>query len=97
MFLFGWILIGSRVALEFPSSYTLVHSMSLVLLVLIMVRHTKNDIWYVVFLYILPDYFRSIILITFPKENAFNFLSIISTIAVMIGVYYDKIPMKWNY
>ena len=97
IFLFGWVIVGNRAALVWPLLYNIVNSTTLILIVFLIMKNKESDLYGLLLILILPDFFTDFVLLVSPNEHKFNFLSMLSTVTVMLGIYYDKIPVKWNY
>lgn len=95
--LFVWVLFFWRGVLAFPQFFDIARSITLLIIVFIIIEHTKSDLYILLLLLVFPNLFENIILLITPAEPSLKSLSITSTIAVMIGAFYDKIPIKWNY
>ena len=97
IFLFGWVIIGHRAALVWPLLYNIINSVTLILIVFLIMKNKDSDLYGLLLVLILPDFFKDVVFLISPNEPKFDFLSIISTVIVLVGIFFDKLPVKWNY
>jgi len=90
------VTLGSRVAIEFPILYNIIESLTWVLVVLALLKHTQNNLWLMVFAIASTDFFRDLIILIKPTEPDYKLISIVCTILVLLGSYIT-IPKKWSY
>jgi hypothetical protein len=97
MVLFMFVLIGNRVVVDTPVLYNVYHSSILLLTAYILARHMNKLTLYLLLLFVLPDFFREVILLISPNEPDYNLLCFASTFVVLAGSFKYKYPIKWNY
>lgn len=97
IFLFIWVMVASRLALAFPSLYNIVNSITLISIVFLITKNKDSDLYGLLLILVLPDFFKDVVFLISPNEPKFDFLSILSTAIVLVGIFFDKLPVKWNY
>ena len=90
------VTLGYRVTIQFPSLYNIVESLTWVLVVLALLKYTKNDLWILAFAIASTDLFTHLIILIKPTEPDYKLISLICTILVLLGSY-TKLPKKWSY
>ena len=62
------VTLGYRVTIQFPSLYNIVESLTWVLVVLALLKYTKNDLWILAFAIASTDLFTHLIILIKPTE-----------------------------
>ena len=87
---------GSRASILWVDFANIIESLTWVLVVLALLKHTQNNLWLMVFAIASTDFFRDLIILIKPTEPDYKLISIVCTILVLLGSYIT-IPKKWSY
>ena len=77
------VTLGYRVTIQFPSLYNIVESLTWVLVVFAIIKHTGDNRWLLAFAVFATDLFRNLIILINPNEPNYKIMSISCTLSLI--------------